>query len=277
MESEISKELSDMLSALEGTGGTEDLQENVEGDNSTDETNQSDNNHDDTASETTSEEPPTDGTSAADEPPTNESPDEDKDSIIESLRKRINELESRKSEPEPEPTTPKTTITEPLKIEPRDFIGDEDIDELISDKDKLNNLLNTVYSQGIENARKLISEHVLLSIPEIVRTNVSVMEDLRKTSEKFYDENRDLAPFKKVVASVFEELASKNPDKKYQDILNDVATESRKRLELVKAAQKSTPAPRLPQKKGTATKPAGKPQTSSLADEIAAMNETLGR
>jgi hypothetical protein len=275
MESEISKELSDMLSALEGTGGTEDLQENVEGDNSTDETNQSDSGDDDTASETTSEESPTDETSAANEPPTNEPPDEDKDSIIESLRKKINELESRK--PEPEPTTPKTPVTEPLKIEPRDFIGDEDIDELISDKDKLNNLLNTVYSQGIENARKLISEHVLLSIPEIVRTNVSVMEDLRKTSEKFYDENKDLAPFKKVVASVFEELASKNPDKKYQDILDDVATESRKRLELVKAAQKSTPAPRLPQKKGTATKPAGKPQTSSLADEIAAMNEILGR
>jgi len=84
-------------------------------------------------------------------------------------------------------------------------------------------LLNSVYTQGIEYARKITSE-----IPEMVRTNISIVEDLRKTSEKFYDDNKDLAPFKRVVASVFEELASKNPDKKYQDILNDVATESRK-------------------------------------------------
>lgn len=191
---------------------------------------------------------------------------DEKDSIIEELRKRIDGLESRiqvKSEP-------KVEIKPEPKVETKDFIGNEDLYELTSNKDKLNALLNSVYTQGIEYARKITNE-----IPEMVRTNISIVEDLRKTSEKFYDDNKDLAPFKRVVASVFEELASKNPDKKYQDILSDVATESRKRLELSGVTQKPT-APHLPKNRVTAVKPVEKPSTSPLVDEITAMNEALG-
>ena len=216
---------------------------------------------------------------------------DDKDSIIESLRARVAELESARSpkpepaptdepEPKPKPEPPKPQLT----LEEQDFIGDLDVDDLVENKEGLNKLLNAVYAKAVSDTQKVVGEGVLKSIPDIVKTNIITVENLRKASEEIYNSNEDLKPFKKVVAAVFEEIASENPDKPYTELMDEVADETRSRLELVKKATDKTPnqnnnsnPPRLPQKKSKPGNTRAKPQTNSLLNELEEMNKTLGR
>lgn len=210
----------------------------------------------------------------ATESPATETPDERDQTILE-LRKKVDELEGAKQQIQEEPTKP-----DDLTLEEIDFIGDLDLDELTNDKSTFNKLLNSVYSKGVSDARNITSEKVLMSIPDIVRNNVSIITELNKASEDFYVNNEDLKPFKKVVALTFEEIAAKNPDKHYSELMDEVATETRKKLQLhkeVKQSEKSKKSPRLPNK-GTKSGSIGeKPDTSSLESEIESMNKSIGR
>jgi hypothetical protein len=76
------------------------------------------------------------------------------------------------------------------------------------------------------------TEGVLTTIPDIVKYNIELMTTLNQAKDKFYDDNKDLVPFKGVVAAVFEEVAAKNSDKKIGEIMDLVAPEVRTRLQL---------------------------------------------
>lgn len=202
--------------------------------------------------------------------PTTAAPEDDKDKIIAELRAKLAEKEAP-SEPPQAPAT--AAPTPPVE---QDFIGELDLDDVLNDKDQFNKLLNQVYSKGLLDAKKTVGEGILRSIPDIVKTNITVLTELKEMSEKFYKENPDLTPFKRVVAAVFEEIASKNPDKKYTELLSAVGTEARKRLELHKQAV-AKQGPRLPTKKGSPPVKPSKPNTSPLQNELAEMNKSLGR
>jgi len=208
---------------------------------------------------------------------------EELEEINDKLRKEINDLSDPKPIPEPTPTPDPTPAPEPepdLKLEEQDFIGELDIEELIRDPKEFNKLLNTLYQKAVTDTRKVLGEGVLRSIPDIVKTNIAVMSNLKKASDKFYEDNEDLKPFKKVVGAVFEDLSSQSPEKKFDELLADVGDEVRKRLDLQKVATKKptegTP-PKLPRKKGKSGEPENKPELSPLLDDIAKMNDTLRR
>lgn len=174
---------------------------------------------------------------------------------------------------------------EPLKFEDQDFIGDLDLDDLTRDKTALNKILNSVYAKGVNDSKKIATEGVLNTIPEIVKHNLTLLTSLKEASDKFYAENKELVPYKKVVAAVFEEIASKNPDKKYPELMNLVAPEARKRLNLQKQAVKEDKEsegkdgkpPKLHGARGNQRQVPSKQNLSSLENEISEMNKTLGR
>ncbi len=207
---------------------------------------------------------------------------DDKDKIIEDLRVRLAEKEAIKKESKKE-SEEDPFADDLLTFETQDFIGEEDLDDIVRDKDMFNKLLNSVYSKGVTDARKLTSEKVLLSIPDIVRNNIEIVTNLKKMSEQFYESNKDLVPFKKVVATVFEEIAAENPDKTYNALMDLVGPETRKRLDLhnkVSEDKRSTnkdKTPRLPEKKNSQRSVLEKPETSSLQDELDAMNKVIRR
>jgi len=201
----------------------------------------------------------------------------------EELRKRVDDLSAPK-EPEPKPEPKEEPKPEPkpekLEIEEVDFLGGVDVDDLTRDPAELNKLLNKVYTQGIDSARKVLGENILRSLPEIVKNNVATVISLRKASEDFYEANEDLKPFKRVVSAVFEEVAANNPDKRMEEILEDVEKESRKRLELYKKAinpnqSPQEPKPRLPRKKSQPRQKSTKPDVTPIQNEIDQMNKTL--
>lgn len=213
----------------------------------------------------------------------------DKDKIIENLRARLNEkleekplVEKKEEEPKEKPADKKE---EPLKLEDQDFIGDLDLEDLTRDKTAFNKILNAVYTKGVNDSKRIATEGVLNTIPDIVKHNLTLFTTLKEASDTFYSENKDLVPFKRVVAAVFEEIAAKNPDKKYAELMNLTAPEARKRLELHKQAvkgekpdDKGGKPPRLPGAKGGQRQtPSQRPNTSAIEKEISEMNSTLRR
>jgi hypothetical protein len=222
----------------------------------------------DVSTEPQSTEAPSTDSSSTDAPSTEAPADDkdDKDKIIEDLRRQIEESHKR--------TTVAPSTEAPLSIESVDFLSDVDIEDLINDPKEFNKLLNKIYSKAVDDTRKVLGEGVLKSIPDIVRANVNAMNELQRASDEFYAANEDLKPFKKVVATVFEEISSENPGKTYKEILPKVSEEARKRLELHKTVTQQK-APRLPNSKGRST-PRTKPSTDPLMSEIEKMNMTLG-
>lgn len=212
--------------------------------------------------------------------PSTDAPTTDAPSEIDELKNEIKELRAMLKKPSSTeiPATSAPSTDAPISEE--NFLGELDLDDLTRDPDAFNKLLNSIYKKGVEAARaevRLGNEGLMRSIPDIIRNNMQVTTALKKASDEFYTNNPDLKPFKKVVASVFEELASENPDKGYKDILADVEKETRKRLELHKKAVQDNPGnpPRLPRKKGKQKVIKPQPKTNSLQDELAEMDKVL--
>ena len=204
--------------------------------------------------------------------PATEPPEVDeKDKIIEDLRAKLADKDKpREPEKEPEP--------EPVKFEDQDFVGEEEFDDLINSKDGLNKLLNKVHQKAVIDT----SERLTRNLPESIRDTVVLIDNLRKSSEKFYEDNSDLKPFKKVVGTVFEELVTENPDMTHDEVYTKVAEETRKRLDLskptnkpkeTKTERKSPKLPKTGSKAGRLDTTDNKP--SGMESEIDAMNKVL--
>jgi hypothetical protein len=210
----------------------------------------------------------------------------DKDKIIENLRQRLNEkpeLPLPKKEGEEPEKPPVETPAEPLKLEEQDFIGDLDLDDLTRDKVALNKILNTVYTKGVNDSKRIATEEVLSTIPDIVKQNFILFTELKEARNNFYEENKDLVPFERVVATVFGEVSAKNPEKNYIELMNLTAPEVRKRLELPNQV-KNTPErkeekpPRLPGVRSNQRQSQHpEPQMSAVEKEISEMNSILRR
>lgn len=234
-------------------------------------------NSEDASTNTPSTDSPATGAPST-ESPTTEAPEDEKDKLIRELKEKLAEKEKKPDQPpEVKPEEPKEP--EPITFTDQDFIGELDVEELISDPKEFNKLLNNIYKKAVTDTRNLLAENILRAIPEIVRSNITIMDNLKKASDDFYNDNQDLKPFKKVVAAVFEEIASDNPGKSFDDLFPLVADEARKRLDLhkqVTSGQTSKP-PKLPSRKGRPSVPNEKPKTDPLLSELEQMNKTLRR
>lgn len=197
-------------------------------------------------------------------PPSTDAPDE-RDKTIDELRKKLAEKDEK-----PEVPKTKAPATDPPDV---DFVGDIDIEDL-TPKD-LNALLNKSYKQAMADARARGVE-VTQTLPELV----AAVAALQQATKNFYEENTDLAPFKKVVGTVFEELRLANPSQTYEELISSVAPEVRSRLELPEPSKKKVDKgnpPRLPRKKSKSGVIKDEPKVGSVSSGIDEMNKSLGR
>ena len=214
------------------------------------------------------------GTSA----PSTEAPAEDpRDAELRSLREEIEELK-KGSKSTKAPSTEAPSTEQPIGEE--DFIGEIDLDDLTRDPEQFNKVLNTIYKKAREAARGEIKggiESVIRSIPDITKNTIAVQAQLTKARDDFYEENKDLLPWSKSVAAVMEEMIAENPDKRYDELLPDVATEVRKRLNLQKQVNKNDKdnPPPLPKKKG-GQRQTHTPDLTPLDKEMDEMDKALG-
>lgn len=171
------------------------------------------------------------------EAPTTAPPDErdDAQKYRDELERTLREkAEGKKETKEEKPPATKAPTTE-APFDPDadvDFIGDEDLDRVTSDKVALNAILNRVYKAGVGAGTKLGSEKVLRSIPEIVKKNITAQSSLQKARDTFYESNKDLVPYPTVVAEAFNEAASESPELSMGDLLKETEKKARARLNL---------------------------------------------
>lgn len=214
------------------------------------------------------------------EAPETEAPSTEAPSDLETqnklLRAQIEELSGGRKAPKTEAPGTSAPSTDAPVME-LDFLGDRDPEEIIRDPKEFNKLLNDVYAKGLTN-----SKGVALTREEVattVRDNMTIVAELKKTSDEFFDSNKDLKPFRKVVAVVFEDLAAANPKKNYAEIVTGVAKETRKRLALPEPKaqpKKETKKPKLPRKKSSQSRgPAPKPD--EFDSELDEMDKALNK
>ena len=236
-----------------------------------------------TVTETPGTESPVTSTPATETPgtdaPTTDAPVEDSEpDKISVLHNEIKELKALLDKKPDEKKVEVPEVPEPLAVE--DFVANIDLDDLTRDPDQLNKLLNNVFAKGVEYARKEVNktrDDILSSLPATVKQNIEIISTLKKTSDEFYENNKDLKPFKKVVSTVFDELMIDDPGKDYRTLLKEVETEVRTRLELPRkpTITKDEKPPRLPSTKGGARAPQSNKPNNPLIDELSEMDKAL--
>ncbi len=117
---------------------------------------------------------------------------------------------------------------------PIDFVGDLDIDDVASDKETLNKVLNEVMKHATVN----IATNVLKSIPGIVMNQTAEHMNIKTATDEFYGENKDLLPVRNVVANVANQLHADSPDLTIPEIFTQAAVKTREVLGMKKQAEK---------------------------------------
>ena len=151
-----------------------------------------------------------------------------------------------------------------------DFLGDQDLEELLDSKENFNKFMNQVYQQ----ARRDAAEQTLLSIPSVVGNQVRMQTSLNNAIKEFYDDNPELAQARPYVGRVADQVASENPDWTMSQIFAEVATRAKKGLGLStkpgkKSAKKPTRKPGLPSRSGGGSRPKPAERISEVEQDIA--------
>lgn len=81
--------------------------------------------------------------------------------------------------------------------------------------------------EAFEEFGRLIVEQVLLQLPNAIAFLTRQSAALSKLSEKFFNDNSDLASHKDAVRQVLEGLESQNPGKTYHEIIDQLAPATR--------------------------------------------------
>lgn len=123
--------------------------------------------------------------------------------------------------------TDNTIVTEVL-----DFIGEQDIEDVLNTKEGLNGILNMVYKMGLEAQDKRTKEILLQEIPNAVTVSTTRQIALNRMVDNFYRTNKDLVNVKRTVTSIANEISMEHPEYTVDQTLAEAATRTRKRLRL---------------------------------------------
>ena len=96
------------------------------------------------------------------------------------------------------------------------FISKTEWDELQlqhGNEDLLNEILSRVYNKAIEDT--------LRKIPDVISRLLKSTIATQKMSTEFYARNKSFAEHQDIVASVIQDVESRNPNAGYKDILMD--------------------------------------------------------
>ena len=165
--------------------------------------------------------------------------------ILEARNQKLLDLLEGRTEGAPKEIVSDDSIEPDLKVadkvvepEAMEFIKAEQLEELLENPAKFNEVLNKVSAQAVERGEKQTVEKILRSIPQIVATQVSNRIAITRMVDKFYDDNKDLSHVKKTVGAVANEVHAENSDWAVEKVFKEAAVRTRKLLGLEEAALK---------------------------------------
>jgi len=181
----------------------------------------------------------------SDEPKVELTPEPSEVEILETRNQKLLDLLEGRTEGAPKEIVPDDSIEPDLKVadkvvepEAMEFIKAEQLEELLENPAKFNEVLNKVSAQAVERGEKQTVEKILRSIPQIVATQVSNRIAVTRMVDKFYDDNKDLSHVKKTVGAVANEVHAENSDWAVEKVFKEAAVRTRKLLGLEEAALK---------------------------------------
>lgn len=175
-----------------------------------------------------------------------ESQNPDKDEVIQRLRSQIEEM-SKKGEEEPkgeeESKEPKgeeqeeqeEQESEQVEFESQEFVSEEEFDDIIQDRSKLNEVLNRVALESANATR----EAILRQLPGIIDQSTSRQLTVRQSIQKFYTDNPDLQEYGSYVGHIANKVRAEKPDAPMVTVLNEAGEQARKDLGIQKEAKKT--------------------------------------
>jgi hypothetical protein len=226
-----------------------------------------------TPAEVKSEEPPAEA--ADDEKKEEETPEQLMQhylSEIDRLNGQVLQL-SKGASKEAEPAT-----ETPPKEDEIDFLSDLDMDDVVGDRATLNKVLRSVYQRGLKDAQTKLREWTLQQIPQATLSYVNNYMTMKEKVDEFYSSNKDLLPFRKVMAAVSNDVSAAEPGLTISEVLKKSGDRVRASLKIKPVTpsdnQKKKKDPGFPRSSG-ARSAAGTTTLDPLAAEIAEMNDAL--
>lgn len=169
-----------------------------------------------------------------------EEEDISKDEIIQQLRDRVEELsgeEKPKEEPKEEEAQKDEEQEEQeeqvVEFDAQEFVSEDEFDEIIQDRSKLNEVLNRVALESANAAR----EAILRQIPDIVDKTTTRQMTMRQSIQKFYSENPDLQDYGSYVGHIATKIRAEKPDAPMITVLNEAGEKARNDLGLQEQAK----------------------------------------
>jgi hypothetical protein len=154
------------------------------------------------------------------------------------LRNQLEELSTKLAQAQAvssvKPTgavTPPTPQAGKGTREVQDFLGDLDIDEVVSKPELFNQVLNSAVSAAIGPMMEQL--HALVTaLPTLVQPAIRQTISMEKSIDQFYQAHPVLANFKQVVGLVANELQTANPQAALDSILPQIADMAYTKLNL---------------------------------------------
>ena len=123
----------------------------------------------------------------------------------------------------------------------RNFLeGFNDLDEIFSSPENFNKLLLAVHNNTLEEASKLTAERILSNLPQIMSQYVTQHISMSKLVDDFYTTNADLAPVKRTVTAVANEISAEHPEYTTQQVFDETAKKTREILKLQQVTPETT-------------------------------------
>uniref|UniRef100_A0A6M3K7Q6 Uncharacterized protein n=1 Tax=viral metagenome TaxID=1070528 RepID=A0A6M3K7Q6_9ZZZZ len=152
------------------------------------------------------------------------------------LLRRLDALEGKSKDVVKEPDDPGE---KPDEKKPISFLtDDDDIDEILSKKEKLNEFALRIYQKAIDDASSSTRESVFRSIPQVVVQQVQQQMVLREGINEFFKENKDLIPARKTVGAFANEVVAEHPEWTLKEVFVEAEKKTREALGIKKRALK---------------------------------------
>lgn len=135
-----------------------------------------------------------------------DAPDSSKNKDIEDLRGTIAQLQSQLASLQSQKGSFEQTAT-PVEIKPKDYMKDVDLDDLITNPEALNKLLNEVRSEAAE----LGFQRALQASPEKLRRMVNDEVQVTVLTSQLFSNKPEYIPIRDFVAQVAKDIEQKNP------------------------------------------------------------------
>lgn len=167
-------------------------------------------------------------------------PDEDDDLTIlrnqnAALLARLNALESVATPAKPAGATEETKPPVAESGKPKFLTDEDDIDDILSEREKLEGLLQRVYERAREDA--LPQEY--RNLPSFLGEQVQRQMVLREGIREFFNANSDLLAVRKTVGAVTNEVVAEHPDWNLAQVLTEAETRTRTLLGIKKPKVKT--------------------------------------